>query len=67
LTEDLELLSLGKQIAETVFRFVLKEVKAFLTFDLNRERLPCFSIGACVVAGGDVDVGFGFGFGFGFD
>jgi hypothetical protein len=63
LTEDLELLSLGKQIAETVFRFVLKEVKAFLTFDFNRERLPCFSIGACVVAGGDVDVGFGFGFG----
>jgi hypothetical protein len=67
LTEELELLSLGKQIAETVLRFVLKELKAFMTFDLNRERLLCFSTGSSVVAGGDVDVGFGFGFGFGFD
>ena len=48
-------------MAETVFRLFLTEVKAFLAFDFNWERLPCFLAGACVVAGCDVDAGCSFG------
>jgi hypothetical protein len=47
-------------MAEAVFRLFLTEVKAFLTFDFNWERLPCFLAGTCVVAGCGVDVGCGF-------
>ena len=54
---------MGKQMAETVFRLFLTEVKAFLAFEFNWERLPCFLAGACVVAGCDVDVDAGCGFG----
>jgi hypothetical protein len=57
----MEWLLSGKQMAETVLRLFLTEVKAFLACDLNRERLPCFSAGTCIV------VGCGFGVGFGLD
>ena len=48
-------------MAETVFRLFLTEVKAFLAFDFNWERLPCFLAGTCVVAGCDGCADFGFG------
>jgi hypothetical protein len=47
-------------MAETVFRLFLTEVRAFLAVDLNLERLLCFSIGTCVVAGCGLGVGCGF-------
>jgi hypothetical protein len=58
--EEMEWLLSGKQMAETVFRLFLTEVKAFLAFAFNWERLPCFSTGACVVVGCVFGAGFGF-------